>query len=1031
MSARSHSTTLVPARLVPIAGIMLLLLVLLSPATQTTARSEPLQIDAGALSITRSDDRAFAFELQTPPLTQAPAILNGEQFAGLNMAGYGNMRIAGQPDLPQTSFYVAVPPGAVPSLAVHEIVANEIANVRVMPGAEQVLLNRPEDGNLASLTPEFETRYWLNEETYRQATPYPDSGVISLGQPEWLRDQRVVQVWIRPVSTIPAQNAISVAGNISAEIIFTYPEGQPAASPRPESASYDQLLQSQVVNYDVARAWRTEQPMPAIPSISPCLGSNAYRITLEETGMYSLSYSQLAGAGLGGPVASDSLSMCYEDNEISIRVRDGGDGTFGSGDSIVFFGQAIKTQETTTNAYWLRVAGSGHSRIDEKSEGSNSNVPDYFEQTIWLEEDHIYRAEAPMTSDESDHWYWQSLLEPGDPGDPPDSLSIPFDVSNLSAIAHDIGVTVEVYGRYGSQFTHRFEVKLNGQLVGTGEFVGNHNTRYVFDGTIDSSALNDGNNTLTVEVPYYAELPYFYFHVNYATVTMNKEFVAAGNMLQFSQAAAGNWRYDITGFSGTPDVYNVTDPDNPVRLLNVTGSGAISFSEDITAGASYSANGAGGYLSPLTITKDSPSSWRSPNWADYIIITDPTLDGGALADLRDLRESEGLRVKTVYVQDLFDEFGFGRYSTQAINDFLAYAYEEWDNGGLAPPPTYVLLVGEGSYDHRNVLGNNGPGSNLVPVFLVSGIDSNIGETTADNRYVVFNDQSTLAQMQLGRLPVSSGAELTTVVNKILTYEAEGPNPARDTSHFFVADNAHNPPRLGDGYCALDPAGDFFATVNEFIPAHLDGMGQNINRLFYAPLSCYPNPDASSNYDVWLDHFSGLTADMQARLRQKYSEGMHFVVYVGHSGTLQWGKDNERFLTTADIPLLTNSGKYSIMLPMTCLEGLYHFPEAVYQGVSESLLRSTNGGAVASYAPTGLQVQTAHDYLLSGFYDGIFLEGETTLGAAVMNAKINLDQNGNFFFQDLQDTFMLLGDPAMNLNVWLGGEQLYLPVMVRP
>jgi hypothetical protein len=631
-----------------------------------------------------------------------------------------------------------------------------------------------------------------------------------------------------------------------------------------------------------------------------------------------------------------------------------------------------------------------------------------------------------MTSDESDHWFWQTLEN----NDEASIMSIPFTVNNLSDGIYDVRVQVEVYGRYGSQFTHSFEVELNGQSVGIGEFTGNHNTRYVFDDTISSSALNEGNNTLGIDARD-IDLPYFYLHVNVVTITLRRDFAADGGALMFNQETIGNWRYDISGFSGTPDVYNVTFPDGPVRLLNVTGSGTISFSEDISSKATYAVNGAGSYLSPLSVTKDSPSSWRTPNWADYIIITDPTLDGDALAQLRETRVDDGLRVKTVYVQDVFDEFGFGRYSPQAINDFLAYAYEEWDNGGLAPPPTYALLVGEGSYDHRNINGNNGPGSNLVPVFLVSGIDSNIGETTADNRYVVFNDDSTLAQMELGRLPVKNETELAAVVDKILTYEAEAINAARHASHFFVADNAHNPPRLGDGYCALDPAGDFFATVNGFISAHLGGMSQIIHRLYYAPASCYPNPDASSNYDEWLDYYSGFTVDLQTRVRQEYGEGMHFVVYVGHAGTLQWGKDNERFLTTADIPLLTNSGQYSVMLPMTCLEGLYHFPEAEFQGVSESLLRFASGGAVASYAPTGLQVQTAHDYLLSGFYDGLFLYGHTTLGAAVMDAKINLDQNGNFFFQDLQDTFMLLGDPAMNLKLWQGIEQLHLPVMLRP
>jgi hypothetical protein len=96
-----------------------------------------------------------------------------------------------------------------------------------------------------------------------------------------------------------------------------------------------------------------------------------------------------------------------------------------------------------------------------------------------------------------------------------------------------------------------------------------------------------------------------------------------------------------------------------------------------------------------------------------IIITDPVMDD-ALASLITLRSNQGLDVMTVYVQDIFDEFNYGIYSTEAIKDFLSYAYQNWSGDR-----EYVLLAGEGSYDHRDILGLNGPGGNLVPVYPAS------------------------------------------------------------------------------------------------------------------------------------------------------------------------------------------------------------------------------------------------------------------------------------------------------------------------
>ena len=75
--------------------------------------------------------------------------------------------------------------------------------------------------------------------------------------------------------------------------------------------------------------------------------------------------------------------------------------------------------------------------------------------------------------------------------------------------------------------------------------------------------------------------------------------------------------------------------------------------------------------------------------------------------------------------------------------------------------------------------------------------------------------------------------------------------------------------------------------------------------------------------------------------------------------------------------------------------------------------TSTGGSVASYAPTGLQVQSGHDLLLDGFYAGVFDDGDRILGQAVYKAKLNLD-SGFSGYQDLHDTFMLLGDPAMGM-----------------
>jgi hypothetical protein len=321
--------------------------------------------------------------------------------------------------------------------------------------------------------------------------------------------------------------------------------------------------------------------------------------------------------------------------------------------------------------------------------------------------------------------------------------------------------------------------------------------------------------------------------------------------------------------NATVEIFEVTNPFNPTIQPKTATGGSVTFNRTVSGPADFQLYATTAYPAPEAITKDTIGSGllTGSNTADYIIITTPALNS-ALDPLRTLRTSQGLTVKTVYVQDIFDEFGYGRYATYAIREFLKYAYNNW-NGDL----DYVLLAGDGSYDHRDVLGTNGS-SNQVPVFLRSGVDSLLGEAAADNQYVAFEENSDLAQMMLGRLPAQNTAELSNMVSKILNYEsAEGVWRGR---HFFVVDNPYVP-----AACNLDPAGDFFEMINEFIENYFPS-NQFLTKLYYAPSACFP--DNSGPYTTIYGHYATSLPVMQQGIIQQYNQGNQFIVYSGHSAT---------------------------------------------------------------------------------------------------------------------------------------------------
>jgi peptidase C25-like protein len=83
----------------------------------------------------------------------------------------------------------------------------------------------------------------------------------------------------------------------------------------------------------------------------------------------------------------------------------------------------------------------------------------------------------------------------------------------------------------------------------------------------------------------------------------------------------------------------------------------------------------------------------------------------AIEPLKSLRQSQGLSVVTVDIEDVYDEFSFGNKSPGAVKEFFSYAATSWKR-----KPRFVLFAGDASHDPKNYLGLGA--FDLVPSQLV-------------------------------------------------------------------------------------------------------------------------------------------------------------------------------------------------------------------------------------------------------------------------------------------------------------------------
>ena len=126
--------------------------------------------------------------------------------------------------------------------------------------------------------------------------------------------------------------------------------------------------------------------------------------------------------------------------------------------------------------------------------------------------------------------------------------------------------------------------------------------------------------------------------------------------------------------------------------------------------------------------EDAPATSQEQNLrsrtqqADYIVIYyDGFTRGGRLAGgvaphvaAADGAWSAPYATRTVPISALYDQFSGGRTDPAAIRNFLRAAFYNWNDGGAVRRPTFVTLLGDASYDFKDIKGRAADGPARLP-----------------------------------------------------------------------------------------------------------------------------------------------------------------------------------------------------------------------------------------------------------------------------------------------------------------------------
>lgn len=632
--------------------------------------------------------------------------------------------------------------------------------------------------------------------------------------------------------------------------------------------------------------------------------------------------------------------------------------------SLYFTANAYKTFETQENIYHMRQAtGTLMTKID--GAGPQAVKPGVFRDTQRFEQNTLDPVAGCcllpwVHSDEkADYWYWDYLY-------PPYIASTTFTLQLPEPANHGQGM-LKIYLRGASDAVagndRQATVSLNGVAL-QGSVSWDSNAQAVLQAPFDQAALDvaaDGLAEMQVQVhgTTLNGADYDFFLIDRMEVKYNRKMRAHQGGIWLRGIKPGTVAVD--GFSGN----NITVIQNP-------GTSQAKWRSDVTISpaaiggnqVSFKATEIADFWVAETsmtavLEADIPSDLKSTNHAhDYLIIAPRQLQQGATA-LSDYR-SKTLNTKIVWLEDIYDEFSFGRTRSKAIEDFLDYAHNHWTK-----PPQTVVLLGRGTLDHRNLSGYH---ESLLPLRLAA---TPWGLAGSDNRYADVNGDH-LPDMLLGRIAVSSDAEALAYVDKLIAYETTFP----EAWSMHIALIADDP----------DLAGDFIANSEE-IYNQLLGYGiaaVNISKLYYPQI------------------------DVKSSLMNGWGLGYGYVNYIGHGGSTQLAQ--EGFMQTADVPALNNGSHLPVFAASTCAVGDSTMPGTL--SLSDTLVLNSTGGAIAAFSPTGLSFDDQALPLNKYFVDSL-LGARTTIGTAAVFAHDKTAARGIDLF--MHDIYQISGDPAVSLR----------------
>ncbi len=919
-----------------------------------------------------------------------PEVYHENTSEKLSFPDFYDVSHPGTPNLPSQNFFIALPPGA-------KIKKLNLSNIEYDTMKDVLISGNPK----AVVTADDNLEYKENpvDLNFVRSNIYPSVDISIIGY-KWLGGFYVAVINVNNYKYDFIKKNLQITQSADIELEYEYTNFVFNNTPL---SLFESTLKEIILNFNEAVEFRSAPDINTISKSDWIDYSSSYvKLGIAEDGIYKIDYEFLQMSGVNPNVINPvNLKVYSEGAEIPIFVFGEDDLVFDESDYILLFAEKNYSREdyrklpasgeeyipyidkySDTSYVWLNWTGSAGKRVMELPNESTSAI-DTITQHVSFH--HL----------ESDERFWYN-----NSGTPQGELPFEFMIKTWTGKTIGNGRNVsyyflqnnilpdqiaEVYIRLIShaanitQDAHSFSYSMNsGSALDTSVF-NFRKTANLFS-SFNTDELKQGNNGITIIGNETSAL----FHqalIDWIEIEIPVQNVIENDSLKLKFPDDFKDRYATIQISSVdnPEDYEFWKVKPIAKRLNVNFvSGNIFFNDSVSGDSEYLILSNSKLKTPqFTYSKRFVNLNDKNNGADYIIISNKVLEESVTEYAEFINSSYELRTQIAWVDDIYDEFGFGHKSAEAIKEFINTAYSTW----VVPKPSYILIVGDANYDYRHVV-------SPVP-FIKEDLVPSYGTPVSDSWYTTLSDSLTdLPQMYIGRIPAMDNEEVINYLNKHKSYISREFDNWNKTFLLFTGGNDQDPDEV-----------ELLKSINDDIQTEL--------------IDPAPVGGKSFHFYKTYNPLGNLGPYSQEEFNNIVAEGGLFISYIGHSGTRTW--DNG--ITEVENLKSDYDDRNPLISDFGCSTGKFAEPDVEAFGELFTS-RNENSEAIAYLGNTSFGFLSTALVVPNLFYSKFLKDFELNIGQAHALSKIELLKD--YGYSDVNRVYnycnVLLGDPVISLRL---------------